>query len=81
MSTLPHFWWTLIGGVYAADEESRPILLGAAEGESLSPRVQDGVGGGVAGSPLLGLSREGSPPSMVDTVGITGPQAIYGLLT
>ena len=55
--------------------------MGATSEEILVPRVQDGVGAGVAGSSLPVPAKEVADNSMGDTTGHTGTQVIYGILS
>ena len=57
MPALLHFWRSLSGDVYTADDVYGSILLGEAAGESLVSVVLVGVGGGFYGRPLVGPSR------------------------
>ena len=76
MSALLQFWWTLGGGVYAADSRRGSILLGAAVGEIYVSRVQVGVGDRVAESPSLGPAQEEEPHSLDNTNLHNEPQDI-----
>ena len=80
MPTLPNCSRTLEVGVDAVYDRHGPILLGAAAGDSLVPRVQDGVGGVVSGSLLPVPEQEVLSPSIGYTVSHIGPKAIYGIL-
>ena len=51
VSTLPHCWRKLGGGVYAAYDGHGTILLGSSAGESLVNLAQDGFDSGVADIP------------------------------
>ena len=76
VSIFSYCWRKLVVGVYATDDGSGTIFSGATANEILVPGVQDGVGGGVADSPLSDPSRETAAPEIGDTTVHTGTQVI-----